>query len=273
MFFLSESIEIDGQKVQKTSDHHKNMKYRMHPAQLGTQPIQNGAYRIGDAAGQQKQKSSVGECFIYQFCKRNNPPAHSDVADHGENSVFFQVNRGQRNGQSGQYPFKEKQSPSHIRGFVGDYTKHKGSIGAGNQKIDGAVIYDLHDLLAGAGPQAMIYTGHGVKGDQRNPVDYAGDDVCGIPGNCGLDDTQDKGNDTQCTADDMCDHIHNFFALCIVGEKAVTELCTFHYVCLPFRFSGLKNSISDRRTVPKRAFYHSTGGRFKSLLQVESEIS
>ena len=50
------------------------------------------------------------------------------------------------------------------------YQQDRG-VGACDQKIDGAVVDDLHDLLAHVGEQTMVYAGHTVQCDHGKAVD------------------------------------------------------------------------------------------------------
>ena len=69
--------------MQQAAQHHKNMKNRMHPANLGADAIEDRANGIGNSTGQQQSKSGWAQSASGLGDEGRNAPAHADVADHG----------------------------------------------------------------------------------------------------------------------------------------------------------------------------------------------
>ena len=182
--------------LQHRADYHENVEYRVHPLFGFAQSVEDGADGISDAAQKQQQKSRQSHGFHGLFREGNHRPAHADVADHGKDAVLFEINGRQRAGQNRQHPFKAEQPPAQRRMGGPDGGQHHGGIGAADQKVDGAVIDDLHHLFAHAGLQTVVDAGNGEHGDEGGAVDGTADDAVIILIQGRLDNAGQQHNDT-----------------------------------------------------------------------------
>ena len=83
------------------------------------------------------------------------------------------------------------------------------------------MIDHLHDLFAHIGTQTVIHTGDGEHDDQHSTINRGGNHSVNISVQGSADDTQRQGCNSQSTADDMGDHIHNFLSPCVIGQGPV----------------------------------------------------
>ena len=113
----------------------------------------------------------------YSSASQREESIEGQVKDHGKDAVFFQINGGQRAGQNRQRPFKAKQTPAQRRVERTDGGEDYRRIGTADQKVDGAVVDDLHHLFAHAGLQAVVDAGNGEHGNEGGAVDGAADDA------------------------------------------------------------------------------------------------
>ena len=193
----------------------------MHPPLFGADAVQHRTDGVGDATPKQQQEAGPGQCVQCLFPEGNHRPAHADVADHGKDLVLFQIDGGQGRCDGHQHPFKNEQSPGQRRVVGPQGRQHHGGVGAGNEKIDGAVVDDLHHQLAHAGPQAVIDAGHGVHGNKRKAVKGAGHHAPDVAVQRCPDQAQHRGQDPQSAANNVGDHVHDLFAPGVVGQFPV----------------------------------------------------
>ena len=209
--------QYDSQILKQTSQYHKDMENAVHPPQFLAQTEQHRTDGIGDATCQQPIKTLRGH---YRHClgqEKDNAPTHKDITNHRKNLVLTQIYGGQRYSQSSQTPFHNQKSPGDLRKNGEKTGNHNGGVGAGDEKIDGAVVNHLHNLLGSVCPQTVIDAGHCVNSNHRYTVDDSADEINGAKVTC-RQQTEDAAEYGQTTADNMGYHIHNFFACGIVGE-------------------------------------------------------
>ena len=94
-----------------------------------------------------------------------------------------------------------------------------GGVGAGNEKVDGAVVDNLQDLFAHTGGQTVIDTGNGEHGDEGGAVDGAAEDTEEVVVEGCTDHTAQQHHHTQSAAYNVGNHIHQFFPTGISGEN------------------------------------------------------
>ena len=90
----------------------------------------------------------------------------------------------------GHDPLKDKKPPSEDRISGTDGGQYENRVGSRNQKIDGAVINDLHDLFRHFSLQPVIYAGHGVERNQGYAINCRADHAVEISVPCGVHQTQ-----------------------------------------------------------------------------------
>ena len=83
---------VKGEKLQYASRHHEHMEHAVHPFFLHTE--QDRAHGIADAAAQQQPEAGGGHDVKEHGSQGDDGSAHADIADHGKDIVFFQVNGG-----------------------------------------------------------------------------------------------------------------------------------------------------------------------------------
>jgi len=156
------------------------VKHRVKPTLFRANTVKDRAYRVGDATVKQQIKTVICQHMTDLGQKGEYGPAHADVADHGEDIIFFQINGSQRHSQSGEYPFKEEKTPTDSWIYRPQGRQHHRRVRAGNEQIDGAVIQHLQHLLGCAGTHSVVDTGEGVETYHADPVDHGADDSVGV---------------------------------------------------------------------------------------------
>ena len=85
--------------------------------------------------------------------------------------------------------------------------QHDRGIGAGDQKVDGAVVDDLEHLFRHHGAQPVVDAGHGVQQNHGRTVDGAAHHTPGGAFGGGGDDAQHQRRNRERSAHNMGDHI------------------------------------------------------------------
>ena len=205
----------------------------MHPLPALAQSVQNGADRVGNAAQQQKQKTREGQRLHRLLRKEDDRPAHADIADHGKDPVFLQVNGRQGRGQRYHAPLKAEQHPGKDRVLRTDGGQQNHGVGSRDEEINGAVVDHLHHLFAKRWLQTVVDAGNGKHGDHGAAVNSGGDDAPRITVESGKNDAQRQRHDAYSAADDVGDHVHDLFAPAVIRELAVGQFRSFHFGFLP----------------------------------------
>ena len=200
----------------------------MHIAVLPTQPIEDSAHRVGDAAGQQPHQAGQGDGLEHGVGRQHHAPAHADVADHGEHRVLFQVNGGKDNRHEGDRPHHAEQRPAPRGIGRPDGAQHDGRIGACDKQIDGAVVQHLHHLLGHFGQQAMVHAGHGVEKHHGYAVYHAAHNGPWIALEDGGNQAQHQRGDAERAAHDMRHHVEDLFSAGVIRQLAVFQAGPFH---------------------------------------------
>ena len=94
------------------------MKYPVHPPQFLAQAKEYRTDGIGNATGQQPVKACPCHYGHGLRQEKDNALAHKNIADHGKNSIFFQINSCERYG-NGSKP------PLHCEKSTGDFGKYR----------------------------------------------------------------------------------------------------------------------------------------------------
>lgn len=86
------------------------------------------------------------------------------------------------------------------------------------------MVDNLEDFFGGllARAEAVIDTGHGIEENESGAEDGAADDTIDVAVNGGENHAEDECGDAKRSADNMGDHIEDFFALSVVGKFAVS---------------------------------------------------
>ena len=225
---FSYGVEQYGEELQHAAKDHENVEYRVHPPFLRADAVEHRAHGVGDAAEEQQQKARLGEHLVGLHHKGKNGPPKADIADHGQHIVLLQIDGGEGGGDGGHDPLKDEQTPADFRVHRADGGKGHDGVGAGDEKIDGAVVHHLHHLLAHAGLHAVVHAGHGVQGHHAHAVNGRGHDAVDIVAQGCKYHAQHQGRDGQAAAHNVGDGVHPFFAPGVVGQHPVAELGSFH---------------------------------------------
>ena len=118
--------------------------------------IEDGADGIGDSPKENPEHAGHCEDFYGLFKSKDDEPAHEDIKNHGELFIAVVVYCGEKRAESGKEPFCRKNKPCGFWIHRAHCNQKNWSIGSGDEKIDGAVVDDLHDLLSKAGLKAVI---------------------------------------------------------------------------------------------------------------------
>lgn len=162
-FFSSEDIEQNSDKLQNTSEHHKEVKNRVHIAMFPSQSVQHRSHRVGNAAGEQPPQSRRRDRLNGGLCRHNDTPTHTDIADHGQRRVFFEVNGGEGAAECCTTPHHPEQHPRPDRVVRAKRTQGDRSVGAADEQVYGTVVDHLHHLFADRRVQAVVHAGHGIQ--------------------------------------------------------------------------------------------------------------
>ena len=157
-----QQIEENANKLHNTPCYNEQVKDRMNVSPLLAKPIQDSSHRIRNTARKTPEQAAKRNCFHRGLCRKQNTPAHSDIADHRKLGVFFEVDRRQRCRHCRKSPHDAKQDPTPCRRGGTNAAKQNGRIGAPDEKIDGAMVDDLHHLFAGSLMQSVIDAGNGI---------------------------------------------------------------------------------------------------------------
>ena len=83
----------------------------------------------------------------------------------------------------------------------------------------------------------MVNAGHGIEGDEGYAVDNATHHRPGVAVNDGNYKAGNQRNYPEAAADDVGNHIENFFTFGVVGKKSVPKFGSFHKnLSLPYSF-------------------------------------
>ena len=220
---MSKGIQKDAAGLQQGPQNHKDMKDRVHPLLFAADAVEHRADGVGDAAPKQQKKARCRQDRAGLLDEGNDGPAHADIADHGEDLILLHVDGSQRGGNGGETPLENKQSPAQRRINRTDGRQYYGGVAAGNQEIDGAVVNDLHYLLAEAGQQTVIDAGNREGADHGGTVNDGGDNAVDVVISDCTDDTQCQYGDAQQTAQRVGDHISQFFCAAVIGQMVVCQ--------------------------------------------------
>ena len=198
------------------------MKYRVHPLFRLAQAVEHGADGVGNASQKQQHKAGNREHLYGLLCKGNNGPAHADIADHGEDTVLFQVDGRQYRGQHRQRPLKAEEAPAQGRVQRTEGGQQHRGVGAADEEVNGAVVDDLHDLLAHAGLQSVVHAGNGEHGNEGGAVDGAADDAPVVLVQCRPHHAGQQYHNPQSSAHNVGNHVHELFSPGVVGKMPVT---------------------------------------------------
>ena len=147
----------------------------------------------------------------------HHAPAHSQVADHGEHLEAIHVDGGEDDTDDRSTPDHAEQRPTHLRIDAAQSAERQGSVAAGNEQVDGAVIQHAQHLLAQHhGTQAMVDTGDRVEQDHGCAKDRTSDHAHRVMPPCRSDHAEHRSHDAQRHTGCMGSHIKNFFPSCIV---------------------------------------------------------
>ena len=243
----------------------------MHPLFLAANAIEHGTDGVGDASGEKQIKPGLCQHLHDHLGKGDNGPAHTDVADHGEDPVLLQVDGRQHCGNDGHDPLEAKEKPAQLRIDGPDGRQGNDGVGAANEKIDGAVVDDLHDLLAHAGPQTVVDAGYTVKDDHAEAVDGGADDSVDVAVLGCQHNAHGQSRHAHGSAHNMGDGIHDLFAGAIVRKLPVSQLGSFQHTQLPPWVLCFHYSTKWRNVCLQWGLYSSTPGRDRFLLKVEKE--
>lgn len=145
--FLLYYIEEDTNKLHQATKQNKEMKYRVNITVFLSESVKNGAHSIGDSTKKQPKESRKGNGLDRRFCRNQNAPSHSNIADHRKHRVFFEVDRRKYGRHRRKAPNNAKNDPSPSGRNGADRTEQDGGIGSADQKVDGAVIQYLEHLF------------------------------------------------------------------------------------------------------------------------------
>ena len=81
--------------MKKAADDNKNMEYAVHPMNFWTNAVYDRSDGIADPAAKQKHKTGVTQGVHCLRNERSDGPSHSNIADHGEYIILFQINGSQ----------------------------------------------------------------------------------------------------------------------------------------------------------------------------------
>ena len=119
------------------------MEDGVHPVLLGTDTIQNSSDGVSNTSGQKHEESRLGQNFQGLREKEDDTPPHTDIADHGKDIVFLQIDGRQGDGHRKQTPLCCQQSPANQGIHRNKCGQQDGRIGACDQEVDRAVVNDL----------------------------------------------------------------------------------------------------------------------------------
>lgn len=174
-FIRLDDVEENRNKLHHGASEDEDMEDRMHVAMLLADAVKNRADRVGNATEQEPEEPGEGDRFNGGFCGKQDAPAHSNVAAHGEFGVFFEVDRGKDGRQCRASPNDAENDPSPSGGNGTDRGKEDGSVRSRDQEVNGAVIQHLKYLFGKSRMQSVIDAGCCVKQDQGCAVDGTAD--------------------------------------------------------------------------------------------------
>ena len=151
LFFELNCVQQHGEELENTAQHHKNVEHRVHPFFSAADAVEYRTDGVGDAAQQEKQEAGQGQHLQGLTGKGNDSPPKADIADHGNDIVFLQVNGSEGGSKSCHCPLEDEQAPAKCRIPGAESGQYDDGVGPRNEEIDGAVVNDLHHFLSHAG--------------------------------------------------------------------------------------------------------------------------
>ncbi len=119
----------------------------MNIAALFTEAVKDGADGIGYSARKQPHKTCQGKSFDSGGCGNYYAPAHTYIAYHRENGIFFKVDCSENGCHSGKAPHYREKQPAPTGRYGTDGAEKEGSICTADKKIYSAVVEHLKDLF------------------------------------------------------------------------------------------------------------------------------
>ena len=105
-------VEQNAKELQQASNHYKKMENRVYVAMFFADAIENCTYGVGNTAAQKQDKSGQGNGGNCHLCGKDDAPTHTDITDHREFGIFFEINCGQGDCHCGKSPNDSKNHPS-----------------------------------------------------------------------------------------------------------------------------------------------------------------
>lgn len=154
--FYLECIEQYADRLQKTACDDKYVENSVKNRTGVTDAVERCADGISDTTRKDPEKSSDthgSECIAQN---KNNTPAHAEVTYHRQFSIPVMINGGENNGESNQPPFHTEDNPCERWKRRTNRRKQNRCVGTSDQKINGAMVDDLHYFFAHTGTKAMV---------------------------------------------------------------------------------------------------------------------
>ncbi len=149
--------------MQYTAADHKDMPDGVHVMDLLLY-IENHAQRIQHAAYNQCNQTERGYALIEGLNGKNNAPAHEDIAECGNFTEFFQIDRGHHDSENRRTPDAAEDRPAKPQGL--NAAEGEGGVGSCDQQENGVVVENLKDLFCNRRYKCVVQCGHGVEDDQ-----------------------------------------------------------------------------------------------------------
>lgn len=174
--------------------------------------IDHGTNGIENPADKDKKHSrfSHGKDTILQANK--NAPSHRKIGYHRKNAKTIHIDRGERDREGGRSPNHTKHKPCPKRRNGAKGGQNDRSIGACDQKIDGAVIDHAKHFFCFYGNEPVIQAGNREEQDDRNRVNRGRNKAPRILFQNRFEKAKKKCNDTEPPANNVGDHITNFLS-------------------------------------------------------------
>lgn len=190
---LSKDVEDDGDDVADASGEDAEVPGGVVEAELF--PDEEGdASGVADAAGDEPGDAGPGHVGEEGADGYDDDPAHEYVEGGGE--PVFAVSPHERfegDADEGEPPddAEDAPAPAAAEGDEGD-----GGVGAGDEEVDGGVVYGLKDALGFGGADEVVDEAGAVEDDEGGSEDGGGDDFHGVSnGDEDHGDEADDGND------------------------------------------------------------------------------
>lgn len=139
-------VKQNTEEMKQTPDYHENMEDRME--ELLTNGKENDTDGIKYSARKQKDTAAHTEHLKGFSDTDQDAPAHPEITDHRQDFELLQIDRVERNAQSGNAPDEAEDCPSQPRLIGTDRTKGDRRIGACDQEINRTVVKNLEDLFS-----------------------------------------------------------------------------------------------------------------------------